>query len=233
MQPTAKMMIVIAVVTGVVGFVILMVRLSRRQSKERREALASLATTRGWRIADKAERESLVKRLEGTRLDKAGRRALTDAVVGRLGKREAFLGRHQRVVSTGQSTSVILHAALVCDAPAGWPSILIARENVLTRLMQRFGAMKDLTLDLDRFNESWRLKTDDPDFAMLLLSPEAQELILEGDDRTFWVVGEGRVMIARLGDLKPEVGERLLGWMERFWALVPRELLSYPAAGAG
>ena len=73
------------------------------------------------------------------------------------------------------------------------------------------------------FNLRFKVKTDDDDFAIALLSPEMQEFMLT-KTTVSWRIVENRICLIYSGRLKLNRMEPSLQRMRRFWELIAPEL---------
>ncbi len=126
------------------------------------------------------------------------------------------------MVSTGQTMVQVSHTIYAVEAPA-WPATQIAARNWFGRLIHKLGRPRGLELDDPEFNRRFRLKTDDEDFAIALLSPDMQAFMLSKTS-VKWRITPGRLCMIYNGTLKADRLEASLQRLQRFWALVPTEL---------
>ncbi len=141
---------------------------------------------------------------------------------GSLDGRPIEVFQSSYMVSTGQSMVQISHAIYAVQAP-DWPATQIAARNWFGRLVRKLGAPRGLELDDPEFNRRFRLKTDDEDFAIALLSPEMQAFMLSKTS-VKWRITPGRLCMIYNGTLKAGRMEASLHRLQRFWGLVPAEL---------
>lgn len=83
------------------------------------------------------------------------------------------LFRHRYVVSTGQTTAVIVHWVFSAEAP-DWPEIHLKRRS---RLARALGRASRVTNDPD-FNSAWIIKSEDDAFARTLLSAPLRQFLM-------------------------------------------------------
>jgi len=141
---------------------------------------------------------------------------------GSLDGRPIEVFQSSYMVSTGQSMVQISHAIYAVQAP-DWPATQIAARNWFGRLVRKLGGPRGLELDDPEFNRRFRLKTDDEDFAIALLSPEMQAFMLSKTSAK-WRITPGRLCMIYNGTLNADRMEASLQRLQRFWALVPPEL---------
>ncbi len=141
---------------------------------------------------------------------------------GSLDGRPIEVFQSSYMVSTGQAMVQISHTIYAVEAPA-WPATQIAARNWFARLFRKIGRPTGLELDDPEFNRRFRLKTDDEDFAIALLSPEMQAFMLS-KTVVKWRIASGLLCMIYNGPLNADRMEASLQRLQRFWALVPPEL---------
>ncbi|MEM1331762.1 MAG: hypothetical protein AAGG07_14545 [Planctomycetota bacterium] len=199
------------ILVGVLLTVISIIVLSHRWQKKRLEQLA--ATLDGFGLTlTKYERKSghvpdawtAFAKLKDL---KTGVDGLRWSAEGTLDGRRACGVVHSYTVSTGKNTTTYYHACYAVECPTGWPGLSLTSEHLGHKLLGLFGK-KDLQLEDKRFNDRWRIATDDEDFAILLLSPEVQEFLREPDKTAgrsaAWHIGEGWIRLVVDGNPSPE-----------------------------
>jgi len=141
---------------------------------------------------------------------------------GSLDGRPLEVFQSSYMVFTGQVMVQISHTIYTVEAPA-WPATQIAARNWFGRLFRKLGRPTGLQLDDPEFNRRFRLKTDDEDFAIALLSPDMQAFMLSKMS-VKWRITAGRLFMIYSGTLKADRMEVSLQRLRRFWELVPTEL---------
>jgi len=141
---------------------------------------------------------------------------------GSLDGRPIEIFQSSYVVSTGQAMIQISHTIYAVEAPV-WPPTQIASRNWFGRLFRKFGRPAGLELDDPEFNRRFRLKTDDEDFAIALLSPDMQAFMLSKTS-VKWRITPGLLCMIYNGTLNADRMEASLQRLRRFWELVPTEL---------
>ncbi len=150
------------------------------------------------------------------------RSTIKHVIEGELDGRPLVAFESSYVVSTGQTTMVIAHTVYAAGAP-DWPATHVTPRNFFARILMKLGRTRGLALENPDFNLRFKVKTDNEDFAIALLSPEMQAFLLEKTGAR-WRIGRGRVCLIYSGTLKAARIEASLDRMRRFWALVPPEL---------
>ena len=141
---------------------------------------------------------------------------------GSLDGRPIEVFQSSYMVSTGQAMVQISHTIYAVEAPA-WPATQIAARNWFARRFRKIGRPTGLELDDPEFNRRFRLKTDDEDFAIALLSPEMQAFMLSKTS-VKWRIASGLLCMIYNGPLNADRMEASLQRLQRFWELVPTEL---------
>jgi len=144
---------------------------------------------------------------------------------GSLDGRPIEIFQSSYMVSTGQSMVQISHAIYAVQAP-DWPATQIAARNWFGRLVRKLGRSTGLELDDPEFNRRFRLKTDDEDFAIALLSPQMQGFMLSKTS-VKWRITPGLLCMLYNGTLNADRMEASLQRLRQFWELVPAELESW------
>ena len=144
---------------------------------------------------------------------------------GSLDGRPIEVFQSSYMVSTGQTMVQVSHTIYAVEAPE-WPAMQIAARNWFGRMLRKLGRPTGLELDDPEFNRRFRLKTDDEDFAIALLSPEMQAFMLSKTS-VKWRIASGRLCMIYSGTLKADRMEASLQRLRRFWELVPTELESW------
>jgi len=141
---------------------------------------------------------------------------------GSLDGRPIEIFQSSYMVSAGQTMVQVSHTIYAVEAPA-WPATQIAARNWFGRLVRKLGRPTGLELDDPEFNRRLRLKTDDEDFAIALLSPQMQSFMLS-KTTVKWRIASGKLCMLYNGTLKADRMEASLQRLRRFWELVPPEL---------
>ncbi len=131
--------------------------------------------------------------------------------------------RHRYVVSTGQSTAVILHWVFTTDTPQ-WPAIHLRKRSGLGRLL---GHASHATKH-EEFDRAWVVKAESTEFAAGLLTEPVRTLLLrprpEFARRTEpqWHFIAGKLCLVIRGDVKAGALRLALDHLIAMWeALSP------------
>ena len=141
---------------------------------------------------------------------------------GEIDGRPLVIFQGSYMVYTGQTMTQVAHTIYAATAPA-WPRTHITPRSFFSRLALRLGRGPALLLENDEFNARFKVKTDDEDFAIALLSPQMQAFLLTKTG-VRWRIDPGRLCLTYGGSLKPHRIEASLDRMRDFWSLVPDEL---------
>jgi hypothetical protein len=111
--------------------------------------------------------------------------------------------------------------------PAACPPFQLGHENFLTRLGDHIG-LKDVELEYDEFNRTFRVKCDDQKFAFSLLDAQMMEWLL-GASSFVTVEIDGPWVLAADKKLEPSKWLTLGSWLEQFHRQIPPVVYStYP-----
>ncbi len=220
---SSRLVLIFVVGVATVLFVAIGVRAIRRVGR-RKGARTSAAEMEAGRLGfaytargDKAFRERFAH------LPEVPRGATIKHVMeGHLDGRPAILFEATYVVSTGQAVVPIAHTIYTIESPA-WPTTHIKPRNLFGRLAVKLGRKPRLAMENPVFNLKVKVKTDDDDFAIALLSPQMQEFMLSKTS-VWWRIVGSRVCLIYSGTLKSYRMESSLQRMRRFWELTAPEL---------
>lgn len=141
---------------------------------------------------------------------------------GSIGDRQTVIFEHTYLVYNGSTMMPVNHTILSTAAP-NWPKLSIAPRSWMSRLAERFGWESGFHLENAEFNNRFKVKTDDEDFALMLLSPEMQHF-LSSKPGVSWNIQPGRLCLIYYGPLRFGRLETSIARLEQFWSLVPDEL---------
>ena len=161
---------------------------------------------------------------------KTGTRGVWWCGSGEIDGRAAHAVGHKYTVHRGKNSSTYYHTCFALQCPDHWPGVSLTPEHIGHKLMGLFGK-DDLKVEDERFNKRWRITGDDEDFAILLLSPEVQELLRERDKAlggaAAWHIGNGWIRLVVDGRGKATAIAAGLERVRRIASLVPPELEAY------
>lgn len=119
---------------------------------------------------------------------------------------QIFFCEHMYVVSNGKSSHRVYRTIASAITPRAWATTSLTRENVFTKIGKVFG-LKDLDLENAAFNNAWRVRASDENFALALITPELQTLLadrsamLRGER---WVIASGTLCLVLNRAIKPD-----------------------------
>ena len=143
-------------------------------------------------------------------------------MAGHLDGRPAVLFEATYMIWTGNMVVPVAHTIYTVDCPA-WPTTHVKPRTPVGRLAVKLGRQPRLAMENPAFNLRFKVKTDDDDFAIALLSPEMQEFMLT-KTTVSWRIVANRVCLIYSGTLKSNRMESSLQRMRRFWELIAPEL---------
>jgi hypothetical protein len=146
-------------------------------------------------------------------------------MAGHLDGRPAVLFEATYMIWTGNMVLPVAHTIYTVDCPA-WPTTHIKPRNPFGRLAVKLGRQPRLAMENPAFNVRFKVKTDNDDFAIALLSPEMQEFMLT-KTTVSWRIVANRVCLVYSGTLKSNRMESSLQRLRRFWELIAPELESW------
>lgn len=138
------------------------------------------------------------------------------------GRRIDFL-EHAYVVSTGKSAHVVTHTAIATPCSPAWPRLSLTPRHGMAKLWASITG-KDFKVENDAFNDRWRIKTENLDFAILFLTPEVQEFLAHAPSAETWHLGNGSLCCVIRKKIKPRVLPPMLHRVADLRNLLPGEL---------
>ncbi len=115
---------------------------------------------------------------------------------------------HRYMVSSGKSSHPVFHTIAAVPCPASWPAVDLARQTLWHSFASLFVG-KDLQVEDPDFNRRFHVNSDDPDFALLLLTPDVQSFCLRLPDHVVVRIGRGAVSLGVRQRLPGESAVRL------------------------
>lgn len=171
-----------------------------KAAKERREALAALASQRGWQWV--ARDDSWTERFGGEPFGEGSDRKAHNVLTGTYeGLPMVAFDYSYETYSTdskgNRQTTVHRYSVCVLRMPAWLPTVELTPENLLTRFAGKLG-LGDVELESEDFNRRFRVSASDPKFAYDVLHPRTMEALLArpavglrigGEDAVCWEDG--------------------------------------------
>jgi hypothetical protein len=187
---------------GAIGGVIAMAsNLHRRRTQRLMKEAQSIGLRPTLEMSRDARKRAFTL-FAGLTMLRGGEKDVRLHAVGESGGLPVEVIEHRHVVSTGKSAHVITHAASATPVPATWPRVSLTPRGAFAKLWEAV-AGKDLQLEDDAFNQRWTVKSDTPDFAILLLSPDVQRFLADADPRETWHVTPGALCRVVRSNFKP------------------------------
>jgi hypothetical protein len=148
---------------------------------------------------------------------------VTHLMQGPLGRWQATAFVSTFVLYTGQVNVPVSRTVFALDTPV-WPTTNIMPRSWMARLLWPLMRRKSgLILENTRFNSTFKVRSDDEDFAITLLSPEVQKYLLT-KSTVRWYMGYGRLCLICPGTMQPENVVASAERLERMMALIPPEM---------
>ncbi|MEE9128945.1 MAG: hypothetical protein V3T84_02935 [Phycisphaerales bacterium] len=148
--------------------------------------------------------------------------AVKHVMTGDLDGRPITVFESSYMINTGQTVMQVAYTVYAVEA-ADWPSTHITPRNWFGRMALRLGRQPGFMLENAQFISRFKVRTENEDFAIALLSPEMQAFMLQKMN-VRWRIKDGRVCLCYSGTLKPQRMAAALERMRQFWSLVPDEL---------
>jgi len=216
-------LVVTAGLVMVVVFVMLAVRTHKRQQLRFRARAEELGESVGLKFDHDPEKGFHRRYTFLPEVKKSGK--TTRLARGEIAGWPALFFEHSYIVSTGQTTVTVYHCVYATDAP-NWPDVHVTPRHPLSKLLRAVGIRRGMLLDDPNFNHAFTVKTDDEPFAVTLLTPDVQRLMLE-NTRVRWRFTRERVFTVYKGQLKLDRMPLTIDRLERFWSLVPPEVRAW------
>lgn len=149
-----------------------------------------------------------------------------------------LLAEHMYLVYAGKHAHPVFHTMAIASCPARWPTFDIKEEHLGHKIVKVVLGQnskliaRDLEVESADFNARWRVKTDDPDFALVFLSPEMQQAVMRVPKGWYIRVGAGALAVVANAQLKPEMLAKMVETLESIVAQVPDEIWELDAAQA-
>ncbi len=188
-------------------FVVMLIAAAVAAQKKRKAAIDALFAELGFTLVRKpdiAASEAIWEPFSYFKHLKYGAKKVKWFATGKIDGRDVTVIEHLYTVSTGQSTATIMHVCVACPCPMHWPMVELRGEHVFDRLAHALGS-SELKLESEAFNRRWLISAQDEDHAIMLLTPEVQELLSDSPGGESWAIGRGWARLSGKGKaLKPE-----------------------------
>ena len=217
----------ISIVVALLLFAGMIVASAVAAQKKRRAAIDALFAELGLTLIRKPDmptREANWAPFAALKELKYGAKGVKWIATGTINGQTVTAIEHRYTISTGQSTQQIVHVCIACPCPEHWLMVELRGEHFLHRIADALGS-SDLELESEVFNRRWRISAQDEDHAIMLLTPEVQQLLQNSPNGETWVIGRGWVRLCGRGKvLKPEGIREALEKPGKLLELVPPEL---------
>lgn len=224
--PGPNAALIVGTVVGFLGAAAFGIALGVHLQRIRTESLSIIAAALGLEIVTKPARESrasLFAPFSSLSMLRTGEKGIRLHMGGGHAGRRVDLIEHSYVVSTGKSAQTVVHTAAATPCPVEWPRLSLTPRHALAKLWEAV-AGQDLQLESSAFNDRWTIKTDNPDFAILFLSPEVQEFLADAPSHETWHIAGGSLCWVSRGQLRPAEIPRPVERLVRLRDLLPAEL---------
>lgn len=203
---------IVLLVVGVLAMVGLVLWLHRQARRKKIAEFTAFAVRRGWRYLERDR--GLVKRFNGAPFGRGHDRRAEHVLRGtHRGRRlVAFEYSYKETEGSGDDRRTRTYPFTVVGlaTPAPRPTLELSRESWGRRLLGLVG-VRDLELESEEFNRTFRIRTEDDKFAYDILHPRMMAWMLaderarsvpfrfERGDLVVWT--PGRVDVVRVGEL--------------------------------
>lgn len=168
-----------AAVSFTVVLIAIFVVIGYRRQQQRIQELAAWAHHYGWTYTDKASH--LRGQYSGSPF--AGRGSYRHAFTGQHRGRQVMGFEYSYTTSSQNSSTTHYFQVVAIRTPAPCPRLEVTREHFGHKLLS-FVGVHDLQLGYPDFDDTYRIRTDNDDFARHVLHPQLMQWMLL-DPRTF------------------------------------------------
>ncbi len=153
-----------------------MVRRAQERERAKTHALYGWACAQGWTYHN--ERRELTSRFKGAPFGRGTSRRATHVLNGRHRGREVLAFEYRFTVESGENNRrTYRYLVVATPTPAPRPWLQVGLEGAGSRLLEIFGA-RDLQLESEEFNRTFRISTGNDRFAYDVLHPRMMEWLL-------------------------------------------------------
>ncbi len=188
---TAGAVVLTSVIVAVIAGVIVLAVASSKKNRLRRAAIAAWLQSRGLRVSPGPVAREILGPIES--LAARSEKAIWSGV-GSIEGIQVVAIEHTYSTGSGKSRHTHNHSVISIALPTAWPTLSVTAEHFLHRIGEMFG-MRDIRLDDEAFNKRFRVKCEDENFALLLLNPEVQALMMTWDKRACLAVRGDRLCV--------------------------------------
>lgn len=130
---------------------------------------------------------------------------------------------HTYTTGSGKNRKTVRHTIASVPCPRDWAGLWLDEEHLLHKVADLFGKT-DFRVEDEAFNRRWRVRVDDENFALAVLTPEAQTLLSSLPRGLSVRVGGGAVAVASRRSAQPKSVLELARAAAGFWRTLPPEL---------
>jgi hypothetical protein len=196
-------------------------------AKKRRDTFQALATARNWTFV--AEDDSLVTQWNGAPFGRGDNPRARNAVTGVHDGRPfvafdySYETTSTSTSSSGSSTDTHEYSICALALTGPLPRLEVTRESLLFGKLGTAMGMQDHEVDDDTFNRRYRIRTQDPEFAMEVLQPETIQTLLAADFGA-WRIADSSIMSWEKGKHKPAEMDARFAVLDAVLDSIPPEL---------
>jgi hypothetical protein len=180
-------------------------------------SMRALAHERGWQYV--GADQSLVHRHHGAPFGGGSRRRASYSFTGAHRGARFVAFEYRYTESDGDSSSTRRFTVAVLDLPAARSRLQLTRETGMSRFLGKLG-LRDLQLESEQFNDTFRIDTDDDRFAYDVLHPRMMEWLLASGQGPFRFAG-GHLLAWQPVPIEPRTAVRLLDYASDIRDRVP------------
>ncbi|MBX3377628.1 MAG: hypothetical protein KF678_11575 [Phycisphaeraceae bacterium] len=149
-------------------------------------------------------------------------------VTGELGGAPIEIAAFEFQVGSGKNSKTYHNVQVIRPCAEGWPDLRLAPPRKFWRKpISKLLASNAAGLENPAFGKRWTLECADPDFALLLLSPEVQEWLLQAPKHERWTIESGRIALTHRRRATESDMPTMISRLDEFLAMIPAELQGY------
>ena len=145
--------------------------------------------------------------------------SVKNLLVGTRNGVDWYMFDYYYTTGSGKSQQRHHYAIMAGRVPFAFPQLTLKPEDVFTRLGQHLG-MHELKFELDEFNRRYFITCNNEKMAYDILCPQTIEYLMRLPIR-WWQFFGPQIMVAQIGDLRPEVALQVMQEVTDFTAMLP------------
>lgn len=211
------------VAIGMIGVAVLWWVASIFFNRARLNALTQTLAQRGFTVGNPSE-AMFIHTLE------RGQRALTSKFCARglVAGDPIDIAEFTYMIGHGKHTRTICNMQVSRPCPGRWPDLRLSRRpGFLSRPISKLNATDAYGLESEAFAKRWEINCSDKDFAVLLLSPAAQDWLMLAPKDEYWTIVQGRICVTRQRKCSASETESLINRLNEFITMLPQELAAW------